>query len=98
MRTLSADLDLDPRLTVVSDLEALRQYAVQRLRFLRGEWVINVYDGTPVVPELEEQERLILRELLAIDDIEDASLISGVDGKTRVATLTTRLGTVEIPI
>jgi len=45
-------IDASGNLEVATDLEGLRQKLIQKLRFFRGEWFLDVIDGTPYFQEI----------------------------------------------
>ena len=108
-RSISADPDLsasDGQLRVVASVEAVRQRAVQRVRLMRGEAIL---DGTAGVPYLQEVFRhpshlaagIIVSEIRRVQDVTDVSGVSAdFDSRTRrlsiSATLHTADGTVPV--
>lgn len=77
--------------TVVTDLEALRQRVVQRLRFRRGEWQLDLSAGTDSV--IGHQTTVGLAAGVISDAIRDEGgsevtevhdVVATLDGETRV--------------
>ena len=54
VRTLNATDggDLAEVFGTVSGIEAIRQQVTQRLRFVAGEWIVNVEEGVPYFGEV----------------------------------------------
>jgi hypothetical protein len=84
--------------------ECVAQAVVTRLRLLRGEWFLDLTDGTPYVPAVfgkhtrESYDIAIRQRILETEGVTElVEYESLFDGETRRLTVNTRINTVYGP-
>ena len=95
---------------ITFDLESARQRAAERLRFIRGEWLLDSGLGTPWFQEIIQHNQdaglataAIVAALREVADVEDVLEVNGeLDSETREfrfsATIRTPYGDAQIAI
>ena len=107
VRTLNATDggDLAEVFGTVSGIEAIRQQVTQRLRFVAGEWIVNVEEGVPYFGEVlslrtensDLLDDLVIAEVLSVEFVERVEITRRqTDPKTRRYRMHTQVGVADI--
>ena len=99
---MTPDGDISPTLSLVEGLEAVRQRALQRMHFLRGEWFLEANEGVAYLEAVFTQPALsgvasqvVAAELLKIREVTQVTeLEETLDPATRRLRVSARLQTV----